>query len=148
MFRWVFGCQKKKWKKKKKKRNPPSSFFFQPPRSLAETSFRKDVDDPPTQVWMGGRHTHTHRKSFSVCCCASLESPRQSHKTNFFFKCSAAAVAAGAAENTRPNHHQRWHVKWKLSWNIYTFLHVWHPFVCSVGAYEQNFCVGARSEVY
>ena len=47
---------------------------------------------------------------------------------------------------------QRWYAKWKLSWNIYTshtcFLHVWRWFVCSVGAYEQNFCLGAQSEVY
>ncbi len=30
----------------------------------------------------------------------------------------------------------------------YTFLYVWHRFVCSVGAYLQNFCIGVQSEVY
>ena len=50
-----------------------------------------------------------------------------------------------------PNH-QRRHAKWKLSRNMHTshtrFLHVWHRFVCSVGACRQNFCVGAQSEPY
>ena len=29
-----------------------------------------------------------------------------------------------------------------------TFLHVWRRFACSVGVYEQNFSIGAQSEVY
>ncbi len=29
-----------------------------------------------------------------------------------------------------------------------TFLHIWRRTVCSVGAYEQNFCIGAQSEAY
>ncbi len=29
-----------------------------------------------------------------------------------------------------------------------TFSHVWHRFACSVGAYQQNFCIGAQSKLY
>ena len=50
-----------------------------------------------------------------------------------------------------PNH-QRWHAKWKAQLeyvhNTFTFLHIWCRFVCSVGAYQQSFCIGALLEVY
>ncbi len=31
---------------------------------------------------------------------------------------------------------------------IHVFLHVWRRLACSVGAYQQNFCVGDQEEVY
>ena len=49
-----------------------------------------------------------------------------------------------------PNH-QRWHAKCKLSWNMYTlcthFCTLGADFVCPVGAYQQNFRIGAQEEV-
>ncbi len=48
--------------------------------------------------------------------------------------------------------HQWFCTKWKLSRDVihiaHMFLHVWRQFVCSVGAYQQNFCIGAQSEVH
>ena len=50
------------------------------------------------------------------------------------------------------SNHQRWHEKWKLSRNMCTihtrFCHVSRRFACSVGAYQQDFCIGTQEEVY
>ncbi len=54
-------------------------------------------------------------------------------------------------ERKVPNH-QRWHAKMeapsKYVHVAYVYLHVWRRFVCSVGACQQNFCVGDQEEVY
>ncbi len=51
-----------------------------------------------------------------------------------------------------PNH-QRWHAKMEPQSKHAHIAHAFLPrlapdFACSVGAYQQNFCIGAQQEVY